>query len=62
MDEAARLPLRGLQADAEYVITELDTNESTKARGRPLMTEGLRVAIQSRPDSAVLVYKRASTR
>ena len=56
--ESARLPLSGLQEDARYRITDLDSGEQTELDGRELLQRGLPVAIPERPGSAVLMYER----
>lgn len=54
--EAARLKLRGLDADADYTVSVNDrTNTVT---GRELMETGLLVMLPNQPDSAAIVYRR----
>ncbi len=53
----ADLNLRGLDADKEYVITDVDTNKVTRAKGRELMEEGLTVEIARKPGASLLAYK-----
>jgi alpha-galactosidase len=53
----ADLKLRGLEADKEYVITDVDTNKVTRAKGRELMGEGLAVEIPRKPGASLLAYK-----
>ena len=50
--------LQGLEPDAKYEITDLDTRQTTKQTGRELMEKGLTVSIDSRPGSAIVVYRR----
>jgi alpha-galactosidase len=50
--------LRGLDNDATYEITNLDTRVVTKQTGRELMETGLTISIDSRPGSAIVVYRR----
>ncbi|MBN1490116.1 MAG: NPCBM/NEW2 domain-containing protein [Phycisphaerae bacterium] len=57
--ESARLPLRGLDPEATYVVSDLDTKASTQMRGRDLTEEGLPVMLRSRPGSAILLYQRS---
>jgi alpha-galactosidase len=57
--EAARFKLRGLDAGAEYVLTNLDTAQSQTLSGRELLDKGLAVVIAGQPGSAVIVYKKA---
>jgi alpha-galactosidase len=60
--EAARFKLRGLDAGAEYVLTNLDTGESQTLAGRELLDKGLAVVIAGQPGSAVIVYKKTGLR
>ena len=58
--ESARFPLRGLLPEARYQVGRLD--ESGFARefsGRELTEQGVPVALSSRPEAAVLLYKRS---
>ncbi|MBM4020172.1 MAG: alpha-galactosidase, partial [Planctomycetes bacterium] len=59
--EITRLKLRGLDAAAEYVLTNLDSGESQALAGRELLDKGLAVRITEQPGSAVIVYKITST-
>jgi alpha-galactosidase len=54
----ARFPLRGLDGNATYQITNLDTGERSARPGRDLSREGLEVAVNALPGSALLVYER----
>jgi alpha-galactosidase len=56
--QTARLPLRELAADADYVVTNLDTGEAVTARGRDLVTDGLEAILKSKPGSALFTYKK----
>ena len=56
--EAARFKLRGLDPDAEYVLTNLDSGQSQTLAGRELLDTGLAVPIADQPGSAVIVYKK----
>ncbi len=57
--EVARLRLRGLADDAQYVVTPVDKPEGrTEMSGRELVEKGIRVEIADRPGAAVLSYKR----
>jgi alpha-galactosidase len=53
----AELKLRGLDADKDYAITDLDTNQSTRSKGRELMDRGFTVEIAQKPGAALLGYK-----
>ena len=54
----ARLPLRGLEADATYQVTNLDTGAEEDEGGSRLLESGLRVTIDQRPGSALIRYRR----
>ena len=51
--------LRGLDPDASYVFTNLDTGESQTLVGRELLIRGLAVSITEQPGSAVITYQKA---
>ena len=57
--ESARFKLNGLEPGAGYKMTNLDGGASRAVSGRELMETGLPVTLESRPDSAVIVYKKA---
>jgi alpha-galactosidase len=50
--------LFGLDPAAQYQITNLDLEGSTKVSGKNLMEEGLTVEIKDKPGSALIVYKK----
>jgi alpha-galactosidase len=56
--ESARLRLQGLDADATYLVTHLDTGEQFSCRGQHLAEKGLLITLTDRPGTAVLVYRR----
>ena len=57
--EASRsLRLQGLEPDANYEVTNLDTTEVNQISGQELMKKGLVIAIADRPGSAVVTYKK----
>jgi alpha-galactosidase len=56
--EAARIPLRGLEAGAAYEATDLETGATARHAGRDLLDAGLPIAIGKRPGAAVILYKR----
>ncbi len=58
--ESARLPLRGLDRKARYKLTNLDAPEPAERTGSQLIDEGILVTLKSRPDSAVILYKRVA--
>ena len=55
-----RLKLHGLNPDAVYVLTNLDTAKETKVSGRELSEKGLSVVLTDQPGSAVIAYKTVS--
>lgn len=57
--EAARFPLRGLDPQTSYEVTDLDTNESMQMSGRDLLEKGLRVSFENRPASALITYRQS---
>jgi alpha-galactosidase len=56
--ENSRFPLRGLEAAATYVLTNLDTGEHQRLSGQELMAKGAAVAITAQPGSALVSYQR----
>ena len=54
---AALLKLRGLDADAEYQLTQLERDNTCQTSGRDLMDKGLNVSIPTKPGAAVIVYE-----
>ncbi|MEN6428274.1 MAG: alpha-galactosidase [Phycisphaerales bacterium] len=56
--ESARLRLWGLDTDASYLVTNLDTGEEQLRAGRELIETGLRITLADRPDTAILTYRR----
>ena len=53
----ADLKLRGLDADKDYAVTDLDTNRVTRTKGRELMEQGLTIEIARKPGASLLAYK-----
>ena len=53
----ASLKLRGLDSDARYNLTDLESNRTWQAGGLDLMDKGLNVSIPARPGTAVIVYE-----
>ena len=51
-------PLSGLDPDAQYVFTDVDTGETETESGRELMTRGLSIEIDSAPAAVILTYKK----
>ena len=57
--EAARFKLRGLDATATYVVTDVDKPATpVPTNGRELMERGLAVAMLQAPQALVIVYRR----
>jgi len=56
--ESARFLLRGLEPDARYTLTDLDTGHTEQHTGDQLMQEGLSITILQRPSAPVVLYKK----
>ena len=56
--ETARLKLKGLHNQADYMVRNLDQQESQKISGQELMEKGLLVSIPDVPAAVVIVYKK----
>ncbi|MBI4606205.1 MAG: alpha-galactosidase [Planctomycetes bacterium] len=52
-----QLRLRGLAADAEYELEDMDAPGTRRAKGRELLEQGLRVAIEERPGARTVLYR-----
>ena len=50
----AELKLHGLDADKDYAITDLDTDKTTRTKGRELMEHGLTIEIATKPGAVLL--------
>ncbi len=57
---AARFQLRGIDAAATYVLTNLDGGGAKEASGGELMDPGLLVEVQDQPGATVITYKKKS--
>ena len=57
--ESARLRLHGLQPDAKYIHSNLDSPSEVEMTGKELADEGLPVTIADRPGAIVVTYRRA---
>jgi len=56
--ESARFPLRGLEPDAQYRISDGDSAEGPQTcTGQELMTRGLPVRMRQSPGAIVLIYR-----
>ncbi|MEI6564932.1 MAG: alpha-galactosidase [bacterium] len=59
--EAARFKLRGLEAGARYIVTDLDRpSEPQTFTGEELAKHGLLITIPSQPGAVVLTYKQVT--
>jgi alpha-galactosidase len=57
-ESTRNLRLRGLDPDANYFVTDSDTETRSMVLGRELMGKGLQVQIVEKPGAAVLFYKK----
>ena len=57
-ESTASYKLRGLEPEARYTFTNLESNKMQKLSGRELMQKGLPISIVLSPGVATLVYKR----
>ena len=58
--EAARLKLRSLHPDTNYLVTDIDAPDEQKHfTGSELMQKGLPVVVNESPGAMVIIYKRA---
>ena len=56
--ESARFKLLGIDAKANYLVTNLDTGGQESRGGRELLNDGLPVTIADKPGVATLTYQR----
>lgn len=56
--ESARFKLAGLDPEARYAVSNLDSGDTRTVSGRELIEVGLPVAIADLPGDAILVYTR----
>jgi alpha-galactosidase len=56
--ETARFRLRGLDAEAAYLVRDVDAAADTVRGGAELMEQGLAVTLPERPAAALLLYRR----
>jgi len=59
LEELAHYELRGLEPQARYAVTDLDTGQSQTLTGRELMDGGLPVTIRTQPGAIVLTYSQS---
>ena len=57
--ESARFKLRGLDAEARYVLTNADVPVTTEATGKELMEKGVAVSIPEARGAVIITYKQA---
>ena len=56
---SARFVLHGLDPNASYRFTNLDTRRQADFAGSDLLREGLKVVLDNKPGSALLTYEAA---
>ena len=56
--ESARFKLFGLNAEANYLVSNLDTGEQERNTGRELINDGLPVTITAKPGVVILTYRK----
>ena len=56
--ESARFKLRGLDPEATYKLTELNSKQAVSKTGRELMEKGLLITIKECPAAAVFIYEK----
>ncbi len=55
---SARFPLQGLEENASYRLTNLDSRQQITLAGRELLKEGAKIELVNRPGSALVEYER----
>ena len=50
--------LRGLEENANYLTTDMDSEQTKFYTGKQLMEQGLEITIAAKPGSALIVYKK----
>ena len=56
--EKARFKLRGLDAAAQYAVSNLDAPGESQFSGRELEEQGLPVVIKDQPGAVIIIYKK----
>jgi hypothetical protein len=56
--ESARFKLHGLDANARYLVTELDGDAPAQMTGRELLEQGLPVILKEKPAAGLIGYRR----
>ena len=51
-------PLRGLDKNAQYTVTELGASKTRTLSGNELMRDGLMVTVTTKPGAATLTYEK----
>ena len=59
--EEARFKLRGLDAKAQYAVSDLDVAGQTQFSGQELMEKGLPVAIKDQSGAVIDIYRRVNS-
>ena len=59
VDESRRFRLRGLEPDAQYVLTDVNSGPAQTAAGRDLIEKGLLITSPKRPGALVILYQKA---
>ena len=56
--QSARFPLRGLDEQASYRLTNLDTRQQSAQTGPQLLQSGLALELKNAAGSALVLYER----
>jgi hypothetical protein len=56
--ESARLKLRGLDPEVQYIVTDLDENKPQEMTGSELIEKGLVITILDCPGAVIITYKK----
>ncbi|MBI2844877.1 MAG: alpha-galactosidase [Armatimonadetes bacterium] len=59
-EDSGLFKLCGLDANARYVVTNLDEPEGSVVPGRELMEKGLRITIKEKPGAAIITIRKES--
>lgn len=59
--ESARFRLRGLDANARYLVTDLDGGTPIEAAGHELLEQGLTITLKTKPAAGLITYQRISS-
>jgi len=58
--EVGRFPLRGVEPEAQYRITDVDADGPVVVTGAELLDPGLRIEVTDRPGAALIIYERVN--